>query len=506
MTSPWRWIPTLYFGQGLPYVVVITLSVVMYKNLGLDNTAIALYTSWLYLPWVIKPLWSPLVDLLGTRRAWVVGLQFLVGASLAGVALTLPLPAFFQMSLAVFWLMAFASATHDIAADGFYMMALKQHQQAAFVGIRSLFYRVSMIAGQGGLVYLAGYLAETTGQVVLAWQVVLGLLGLTFLLLFAWHRAVLPRPAEDRPHLRLGRGDAGPQMSGQAGQPAQPGQSSPPGPQPATASALWSGFVETFVTFFRRRDIALVLAFLLLFRLGEAQLVKLLAPFLLDPRTQGGLGLSTAQLGIAYGTFGVAALTLGGVLGGLTISRFGLKRCLWPMVAAIHTPNLLYVALALWQPDSLALVTAAVAAEQLGYGFGFAAYLMFMIHVAEGPQKAPGRPKPSDAPSGARDGQSPDRGGQHKTAHYALCTGFMALGMMLPGMVSGWLQQQMGYTAFFIWVCVATLPSVAVAAMLKIPPEFGRKQEEADASATAPSQAATDTAPITPSSASSPKS
>ena len=446
MSSPWRWIPTLYFGQGLPYVVVMTLSVVMYKNLGLDNTAIALYTSWLYLPWVIKPLWSPLVDLLGTRRGWVVGLQFLVGAALAGVALTLPLQGFFQMSLAVFWLMAFASATHDIAADGFYMMALKQHQQAAFVGIRSLFYRVSMIAGQGGLVYLAGHLAETTGQVVLAWQVVLGLLGLTFLLLFAWHRAVLPRPAEDRP--------------------AAPG------------AALWPAFVETFTSFFRRRDIALVLAFLLLFRLGEAQLVKLLAPFLLDARAQGGLGISTAQLGIAYGTFGVAALTLGGLLGGLTISRFGLKRCLWPMVAAIHTPNLLYVALALWQPDSLALVTAAVAAEQLGYGYGFAAYLMFMIHVADG---------------------------EHKTAHYALCTGFMALGMMLPGMASGWLQQQMGYTTFFVWVCVATLPSVAVAAMLKIPPEFGRKQEEADASAAAPSQAAAGTAPVSPTPASSAK-
>jgi len=361
---------------------------------------------------------------------------------------------FFQISLAVFWLMALASATHDIAADGFYMMALPQHQQAAFVGVRSLFYRVSMIAGQGGLVYLAGHLAETTGQVVLAWQVVLGLLAVTFLLLFAWHRAVLPRPAEDQ--------------------------------AAALGEALWPAFVNTFVTFFRRRDIALVLAFLLLFRLGEAQLVKLLAPFLLDARDQGGLGLSTAQLGIAYGTFGVAALTLGGVLGGLAIARWGLQRCLWPMVVAIHTPNVLYVALAAWQPDSLALVTAAVAAEQLGYGFGFAAYLMFMIHVAEGPQKAPGRPKPSDAPPGGRDGQSPGRGGQYKTAHYALCTGFMALGMMLPGMASGWLQQQLGYTHFFIWVCVATLPSVAVAAMLKIPPAFGRSQEDPDT--TAPSR------------------
>jgi PAT family beta-lactamase induction signal transducer AmpG len=231
MKSPWAWIPTLYFGQGLPYVVVMTLSVVMYKNLGIDNTAIALYTSWLYLPWVIKPLWSPLVDLLGTRRGWVVGLQFFVGAALAGVALTLPLPGFFQLSLAVFWLMAFASATHDIAADGFYMMALPQHQQAAFVGIRSLFYRVSMIAGQGGLVFLAGRLAETTGQVVLAWQVVLGLLAVAFASLFVWHRAVLPRPAEDRPHLRLGKGGADTPVPGA------------PDLQPAQLRTLWSGFV-----------------------------------------------------------------------------------------------------------------------------------------------------------------------------------------------------------------------------------------------------------------------
>jgi PAT family beta-lactamase induction signal transducer AmpG len=462
MKSPWAWIPTLYFGQGLPYVVVMTLSVVMYKNLGIDNTAIALYTSWLYLPWVIKPLWSPLVDLLGTRRGWVVGLQFFVGAALAGVALTLPLPGFFQLSLAVFWLMAFASATHDIAADGFYMMALPQHQQAAFVGIRSLFYRVSMIAGQGGLVFLAGRLAETTGQVVLAWQVVLGLLAVAFASLFVWHRAVLPRPAEDRPHLRLGKGGADTPVPGA------------PDLQPAQLRTLWSGFVGTFASFFRRRDIALVLAFLLLFRLGEAQLVKLLAPFLLDAPAQGGLGLSTAQLGIAYGTFGVAALTLGGLLGGLTISRYGLLRCLWPMVAAIHTPNLLYVALAWWQPDSLTLVTAAVAAEQFGYGFGFAAYLMFMIHVAEG---------------------------AHKTAHYALCTGFMALGMMLPGMVSGWLQQQMGYTAFFVWVCVSTLPSVAVAAMLKIPPDFGRRQQTPPTAASDDPQAP----PAVPGAASTPR-
>lgn len=418
--SPWWWIPSLYYGQGLPYVVVMTLAVVLYKNLDLDNTAIALYTSWLYLPWVIKPLWSPLVDLLRTKRWWIVTLQLLVGATLAAVALSLPAPGFVQLSLAMFWLLAFASATHDIAADGFYLLALQQHQQAAFVGVRSLFYRVAMISGQGGLVYAAGRLAESTGQVVLAWQLVFGGLAVLFAALALWHRALLPRPAADHA--------------------AAPGQ------------GLWRGFAETFASFFRRPDIVRVLAFLLLFRLGEAQLVKLVTPFLLDPASRGGLALSTAQVGLVYGTVGVGALTAGGLLGGWVISRHGLARWLWPMVLAIHLPNLLFVALAAWQPQNLLFITAAVACEQLGYGFGFAAYLMFMILVAEGPSK---------------------------TAHYALCTGFMALGMMLPGMVSGWLQQQLGYTHFFVWVCVATLPSVAVAATLKIPPDFGRKQEAA---------------------------
>ncbi len=418
--TPWWWIPTLYYGQGLPYVVVMTLAVVLYKNLGLDNTAIALYTSWLYLPWVIKPLWSPLVDLLRTKRWWIVTLQLVIGAALGSVALTLPMAGVFQLSLAVFWLLAFASATHDIAADGFYLLALPQHQQAAFVGVRSLFYRVAMISGQGGLVYAAGRLAEATGQVVAAWQAVFGVLALLFVLLALWHHRQLPRPATDR-SAALGQG-------------------------------LWDGFAATFVSFFQRPDIARVLAFLLLFRLGEAQLVKLVTPFLLDPLDRGGLALTTAQVGIVYGTVGVAALTVGGLLGGWVISRHGLARWLWPMVVAIHAPNLVFVALAAWQPQNLVFITAAVACEQLGYGFGFAAYLMFMIWVAEGPAK---------------------------TAHYALCTGFMALGMMLPGMVSGWLQQQLGYTHFFVWVCVATLPSVVVACFIHLPAGFGRKQDSA---------------------------
>jgi PAT family beta-lactamase induction signal transducer AmpG len=414
--SPWAWIPTLYFGQAIPYVVVMILSTVMYKNMGVSNTEMALYTGWLYLPWVIKPLWSPLVELVRTKRLWIVSLQLLIGAALAMVALTTHLPQFFQLSLALLWLMAFSSATHDIAADGFYMLGLPQHQQAAFVGVRSTFYKLAMIAGQGGLVYLAGKLAESTGDVASAWSVVFVVLAVVFLGLCVYHQFVLPRPAADVSH--------------------------------AGGGALWRDFVATFRSFFQKKGILVILGFLLLFRLGEAQLLKMAVPFLLDPPAKGGLGLTTADVGLVYGTIGVTALICGGLLGGMAISRFGLKRCLWVMVFAVHVPDLVFVYLATALPSNIYLVAACMAAEQFGYGFGFAAYLLYMIMVADG---------------------------EHKTAHYAICTGFMALGMMLPGMASGWIQQQLGYQHFFIWACASTLPAFAMAALVKIDPAFGMK-------------------------------
>jgi PAT family beta-lactamase induction signal transducer AmpG len=420
--SPWRWIPTLYLGQGLPYVAVMTLAVVMYKNLGVSNAQIALVTSWLYLPWVIKPLWSPLVDLLGKKRLWIVGLQLGVGAAFAGVALAVPVPGFLQWTLVMFWLLAFASATHDIAADGFYILALDRRRQAAFVGVRSTFYRLSMLGGQGGLVWLAGWWAEHHGGPVAGWQAVFALLAGLFVALAAWHAWALPRPAED-------------------------------GPAPRTGE-FWRGFVAVFRSFFARQDIVRVLVFLLVYRLGEAQLLKLVAPFLLDARADGGLGFTTQDVGLAYGTVGVAALTLGGLLGGWAISRAGLGRLLPVLLLAMNAPNLLYVWLAWVQPEGFAVVAATLAVEQFGYGFGFTAYMVFMLWVAGGP-----------------DGASP-----HKTAHYALCTGFMALGMMLPGMAAGWLQEQLGYTAFFAWCCVATLPGFVAAAWARIPRDFGKEE------------------------------
>jgi MFS transporter, PAT family, beta-lactamase induction signal transducer AmpG len=431
--SPWRWIPTLYVAQGLPYVVVMTLAVVLYKNLGVSNTDIALLTSWLYLPWVIKPLWGPLVELMGAKRRWIVGLQFVVGLAFGGVALVLPGPQWLNLSLALFWLMAFASATHDIAADGFYMLGLSTREQAAYVGVRSTFYRLAMLGGQGGLIWLAGHLAGRLGSPVAAWVVVFWLLAGGFVAVALLHAFSLPRPAADVP-----------------------------APRSAAGGTFWRDFAEVFAAFFRQSGIVRILAFLLLYRLGEAQMLKLMAPFLLDPLAQGGLGLTTQDVGIAYGTVGVAALTVGGLLGGWVISRQGLKRMLWPLMLAMNVPNLLYVALAAWQPQGLVLVSAAIAIEQFGYGFGFTAYMVFMLMVAGG------------------EGQQGGRAGAagpavHKTAHYAICTGFMALGMMLPGLGAGWLQEQLGYTAFFVWCCVATLPGFVAAAFIRVPASFGRE-------------------------------
>ena len=417
--SPWLWVPSLYFAEGLPYIIVIGVSVVVYERLGLSNTEIALYTSWLYLPWVIKPVWSPLVDLFGTRRGWVLAMQFTIGAALACLALTIPAADFVRYTLAVFWLLAFASATHDIAADGFYMLGLDTHNQVWFVGIRSTFYRVSWISGQGLLVMLAGYL-ESRGTVPFAWSITFLVTAAVFLALAAWHWTILPRPTEDA--LRS---------------------------QPTVAETLTS-FVATFASFLKKPAIVRILAFLLLFRFAEAQLARIAQPFLLDSRADGGLAMSTLDVGFVYGTVGMLALTAGGILGGLLAARDGLKYWLWWMVAAINVPNLVYVALAIWQPADLAIVSAAVALEQFGYGFGFAAFTLYMIYVADGPSK---------------------------TSHYAICTGFMALGMMLPGMASGLLQETIGYQYFFTWVLAATLPSFLVTWLIPLDAAFGRKSE-----------------------------
>ena len=417
--SRWTWIPSLYFAEGLPFVAAMTVSVIMYKRLGISNAELAFFTSWLYLPWVIKPLWSPIVDILRTRRYWIVAMQLLVGAGFAAVALSLPTDNFFRYTLAAFWLIAFSSATHDIAADGFYILGLTDHDQAWFVGIRNTFYRLAMITGQGLLVMVAGYFEQTSGNIAYAWSIVFYLLAGVYIILFAWHRRVLPRPASD--------------IAGQT----------------QSLEGLARAFLATFGAFFKKQYIGRILAFLLLYRFAEAQLVKLAPPFLLDDRTAGGLELATAEVGFVYGTVGMLMLTIGGLLGGFLAARQGLKYWLWWMVAAINLPNAVYIALAYFTPDSLLAVNLAVGLEQFGYGFGFTAYTLYMLYVARG---------------------------EHSTAHFAICTGFMALGMMLPGMFSGWLQAILGYQHFFIWVLLAAIPSFAIVAMIPLDADFGRKK------------------------------
>lgn len=598
--NPWSWIPTLYFAEGLPYVAVMTIAVIMYKRLGISNTDIALYTGWLYLPWVIKPFWSPFVDLFKTKRWWIVVMQFIIALAFAGIAFTIPASFFFQATLAFFWLIGFTSATHDIAADGFYMLGLDDHQQSLFVGIRSTFYRISTIVGQGLLVILAGLVETHTGlepvrlkvtaspaevvvtdlpqagedamafhfssapvvseeslvekakmenisngfiaaeketvdkpdeagalskwydaqvdalsgwlrqhfgeeqkevaakkdrqvmvgvtlnrkpeagetkvlniafkdgdktivleqnafsarfefneknwdktaYVVLhtggvkeqteaefeglsgnipsAWVLVFVVLSVFFFAISIYHSWILPKPASDHSATDV------------------------------TAGSIVRDFLLTFKTFFTKENALAAILFMLFFRLPEAQLVKLMNPFLLDPVDKGGLGLTTGEVGFVYGTLGVIGLTLGGILGGIVAAHGGLKRWLWPMVCAITLPDLAYVYLGYAQPDNMFIINACVFIEQFGYGFGFTGYMLYLIYFSEG---------------------------EHKTAHYAICTGFMALGMMLPGMMAGWLQETIGYRHFFIWTMICCLVTFAVCAFLKIDPEFGKKKQ-----------------------------
>jgi len=544
--SPWFWVPSLYFAEGVPYAIAMTVSVIMYKTMGVSNTVLAFWTSVLYLPWVIKPLWSPFVDIVSTKRNWVLITQVLLGLCFSGVALVVQMPIWFTLTLIILWIIAFASATHDIAADGFYMIGLNEHQQTWFVGIRSTFYRIAMIVGQGLIVMLAGYIMSHTGlkpvtinasavpaseivQVIdesnlplsnesgearviiypeevqvpiydserpdydsanvfimlsappengktttvnfgrkkgskdiflvtsgrldftsdnwnqpvkvtlkadhrlkepavaefeatagdtpFSWAVSFAALGAIFLLFGLYHKFMLPKGLET---IKV------------------------------KTKELTSGWVDVFVSFFRKKGIVSGMFFLLFYRFAESQLVKIASPFLLDSQEAGGLALTTAQVGFVYGTIGIICLTVGGILGGLIASRDGLKKWVVWMALSINIPDLVYVYLSQVQPDNFLIVTICVAIEQFGYGFGFTGYMLFMLYLAEG---------------------------EFKTSHYAIATAFMALGMMIPGMISGKLQDLMGYKLFFIYIMICTIPSFLVAGLAKIDPGFGKKKE-----------------------------
>ena len=425
--NPWLWVPTLYFAEGIPYFIVNNISLVMFKNMGMPNGMLAFYTSLLYLPWVIKPLWSPFVDIIKTKRWWILAMQILMSAAMLLLPFLLPQesgeaisssPLFF-VTLIIFWITAFASATHDIAADGFYMLGLNTNKQAEFVGIRSTFYRLSSIFGQGVLVALAGYLETRTSDVHMAWKITLILSAAIFACVTLYHTRALPVPVSDTTS------------------------------KATTASGILKEFGRTFVTFFQKKGVLIAMLFMLLYRLPEAFLVKMMNPFLLDSAAEGGLGMSTQDVGIIYGTIGVAALTVGGILGGIAASRWGLKKSLWPMALSLTLPCLSFVFLAAYQPDNLWIIGSCVALDQFGYGFGFTAYMLYLIYFSEG---------------------------EFKTAHYSLCTAFMALSMMLPGLVAGYVQEWLGYTSFFVFVMLCCLVTVGVTFLLKVDPEYGKKQ------------------------------
>lgn len=431
--SPWWWIPTLYIAEGLPYFAVNTLTVLMYVRMGVGLKEMAFYTGWLYLPWVIKPFWSPFIDLMKTKRWWTVTMQFLIGICMSMVAFFLPTSFFFSATLAAFWLMAFFSATHDIAADGYYMLELTPHDQAAFVGVRSTFYRIASIMGQGGLVIIAGWLESVSGDIPVAWSAVFALLSLLFIAVALYHMRFMPESPCDKPRKCVNKKD------------------------------IIKDFCDTFATFFKKKHVAAALAFMLLYRLPEALCIKLVQPFLIAPRDEGGLSLSTSQVGFVNGTVGVVALLLGGIIGGIAISRGGLKRWIWPMALSLTLPCVFYCILAMALPENFFWISAAIFVEQFGYGFGFSAYMLYLIYFSRG---------------------------ESQTSHYAFCTAFMALGMMLPGMAAGWIHETcgiynilgadgpQGYVNFF-WIVMATCAATLLVCLnLQIDPGFGKKGDD----------------------------
>ena len=433
--SPWFWIPTLYFAQGIPYFIVNNISVMMFTKMGVPNGDMAMFTSLLYLPWMIKPFWSPFVDIFKTKRWWTVVMQILMTAAFALTIFSIPTPtaemlatqstpiSMFYVTLILFVVTAFASATHDIAADGFYMLALKQNEQAAFVGIRSTFYRLSSIFGQGVLVALAGLIETNTGNIPMSWRITMIVTAAIFAICSLYHTFMLPRPTTDISSLK---------------------------DEKPTVGAIFMEFGRTFATYFKKTGVLLAIVFMLLYRLPEAFLIKMCMPFLVASKEMGGLGLSTAEVGVVYGTIGVLFLTIGGILGGLFASKLGLKKSLWTMAGCMTLPCLTFVYLAIYQPENLVLTSIAIAIEQFGYGFGFTAYMLYMMYFSEG---------------------------ELKTSHYSICTAFMAMSMLIPGMFAGYIQEALGYVDFFWMVMVCCFATLAVTFFVdrKIDPNYGKK-------------------------------
>ena len=414
-SKPLLWIPSLYLGEALPYAAVMLMSLVLYQEMGLTDTQITLYTGWLGLPWVIKPLWSPIVDGIKTKRWWILAMQLTIGAALALLAFTLPTNFWLQSSLALFMLIAFGSATHDISADGFYILGLENKEQELYVGLRNTFYRIGMVLGQGGLVMLAGLLQKSGTAIPLSWSITFLAVAGLMLMLFAWHWKMLP---------------------------SVEGQQTTDNRQ---RTSLLEDFKLTLKVFFTKPHLITALLFILLFRLPEGLLTKIVPLFLKRTVAEGGLALTDVQYGFVYGTLGVIGLLGGGIIGGWLVSKFGLRRMLWPLVLCITLPDIVYVYMSLVQTQSLPVIASCVFIEQVGYGLGFTAYTLYLVSFSHG---------------------------ERSTSVFSICTAFQYLGgVMLPGMVSGWISDKLGYSQFFIAVMGFCFVTFAVTALLRLPKE-----------------------------------
>lgn len=429
---PWAWIPSLYFAEGVPYFAVNSLAVLLYTQMDIPIKEMAFFTSLLSLPWVIKPFWAPIVDIFFTKRKWVIGMQLAISIALGAIAFFLSFSSFFIFTLIVFFFLAFFSATHDIAADGFYMLGLTHHQQASFSGLRNTFYRISNLFTQGAMVGLSGILISRAFTVRQAWIIVFIILAILFFCIMLFNNVFMPKPLEDTYRAEKNIKD------------------------------VITDFGNTFKVFFTKKHIIVAIAFMLFYRLPEALLTKLTMPFFKASKAEGGLSLDNESIGLAYGTVGVIALLAGGIIGGICIGRGGLKKWLWWMALSLTVPSGFYCYLAMVQPESLLLISIGIGIEQFGYGFGFTAFMLYLIYFSEG---------------------------KYKTSCYAFCTGIMALGMMLPGMATGWIYDKLsnlvlwggpdkpqGFINFFWFMMICCLATFIVCSLVHIPADFGKKR------------------------------
>jgi len=410
--NPLKWIPSTWFAMGLPFVALSTASAIMYKNFGISDTSIAFWTSLIMLPWTLKPLWGPFLEMFKTKKYFVYITQIFTGCLFGLVALSLKLDHFFAISISLLAIIAMSASTHDTAADGIYLNELDSKQQAKYVGWQGAFYNIAKIVSGGLLVYLAGEL-EKKYSLMNAWGIVMLLYAIIMIVLGLYNMKVLPTGGNSK-----------------------------------NVNSLKEGFTvlqEVIITFFQKKNIGYGIIFILCYRFAEGQAIKITPLFFKASRSAGGLGLSTSQIGLLYGVFGAAAFVLGSIIAGYYVSNKGglTRKPLLVLCTFFNLPFAAYAYLAMVQPESLNVIATAVAIEYFGYGFGFVGLILYIMQ-----QIAPGK---------------------YKMANYAFGSGLTNLGFMIPSMISGYLSDTMGYQYFFIWVLISTIPAFLISLLVPLP-------------------------------------